>query len=129
MKLSNQQVGAGFISLIYNLAVVAIIAYVLFLLGPIYLENHAVKEAMKGLDTMKVVGRGDSLITAKNKIRNFMAESFRMNNVVHVPLENVSVTRSGSGFEVNARYEVQVHFLYNVDFNVDFDDQAFVTPK
>lgn len=124
----RQQRGLGFFSLIYNLAVVAIIAYVAILLGPVYFENHAVKESMQSIERINVVSANDPVSAAQTKIRNYLAEGFRMNNVVHVPLENIKVVRGTQGFDVSIAYTVQKHVISNVDFLLDFDNQVTVTP-
>ena len=77
---------------------------------------------------MNVVESGESLPSTQTKISNYMAEAFRMNNVTHVPLENVKVTSSGKGFEVNVAYDVQVHYIANVDAHLEFENEVFVKP-
>lgn len=127
MKSYQRQMGVGFFSLIYNVAIIAIVAYIAILLGPAYLENHAVKESMNSIGSMNVISATDPVETAKTKIRNYLAESFRMNNVVHVPLENIEVTRSNQGVDVSVAYTVQKHVVSNVDFLLAFDNQVTVS--
>lgn len=122
----QQQRGVGFFSLIYNIAIIAILAYLAILLGPAYLENHAVKEAMNSIGSMNIISSDDPIETANTKVRNYLAESFRMNNVVHVPLESIQVSRGTQGIDVSVAYTVQKHAVTNVDFLLDFSHQVTV---
>lgn len=122
----QKQEGFGFFSVIYNTSILAMIAYIVILLAPVYLEDRAVKEAMNNIGPMSIVKPSDSLRVAETNIRNYLAENFRMNNVVHVPLEHIEVNRNTNGFQVSIAYHIQKPVLGNVDFLVNFNNQVTV---
>ncbi len=126
MKSLTKQQGMGFFGLIYHLIVIGAITYTFFLLGPIYLENKAVKDSMAGINKSQLIKRDDTIITAKRKIRNYLADAFRRNNVVSVPLENIVMVPAEGGYQLTIKYDVSVNAVANVDFLVSFDDVVAV---
>lgn len=126
MNYSHKQQGFGFFSFMYHAAIIAMVAYLIVLLAPIYLEHRAVKEAMDSIGPMNVVSVTDSLPTAKANIANYLAENFRMNNVVHVSLEHMDVSRNSNGLQVHIVYHVQKQVFANLDLVVNFDNQVAV---
>ena len=125
MKVYRQK-GIGFVALVYNLMILGIVLYFVFLLGPIYLENHAVKDAMKSVSSMGIVKHSDSLLSAKGKIRNYLAENFLRNSITDVPLENIKLKSTAKGFTLSLNYDVQIHFISNIDMVINFKDQVVV---
>ncbi len=127
MKMYRHQLGFGFFTFLYYAIIIAVVGYLAVLLVPVYLENRAVQESFASIPRMNLVNKDEPLATKKTNITNYLAESFRMNNVVHVPIEEIKITESNQGTDISVSYTVQKHVIANIDLILNFDNQVNVT--
>ena len=126
MKMCRDQCGFGFFTFLYYAIIIAVVGYVAVLLVPVYLENRAVQESFASIPRMNLVNKDDSLAAKKTNIINYLAENFRMNNVVHVPIEEIKITEGNQGTDISISYTVQKHLIANIDLVLNFDNQVTV---
>jgi len=127
MKNIHRQRGLALFSLIYNLVALVSIVYAGIILGPVYLENHTVEESLQSIKTENLVDPHDTLQTINIKIRQYLFEKFRMNNVAHVSSDDIHIERDGNGgVKVKVAYSVRKNVIANVNFLLEFNNHIVV---
>ncbi len=116
MKLGTRQRGITLLGFIVVLAVVGFFAFLAMRLFPVYSEYYSVVTAMKGLQGEPGVGQ-----MTPEKIRDLLNRRFYISYVESVKPNHVKITRSGTGYNLNIKYEVRKPLAYNLDFVAMFD--------
>jgi hypothetical protein len=112
----RKQNGLTFIGFVIVLALVIFFAYGVMRIGPLYLEYHALINAM---NTLQADPRGDKMTPAQ--IRNKLIDSLWVNYATdNIQRKHMKITRS-NGLRVRVAYEVRRDFLGNVDLILSFD--------
>jgi hypothetical protein len=116
MKSGKQQRGITLLGLLMVLMIFGFFAFIAMRLFPVYSENHSVTSAMKSL-------QGEPGIATKTpeEIRLMLDRKFNIGYVDSVKPQNIKVTRSGTGYTLNIKYEVRKPMAYNIDFVATFD--------
>jgi len=115
MKLGNQR-GITLLGFIVVLAVIGFFAFIALRLFPVYSEYYSVVTAMKGVQGEPGVGQ-----MTPEKIRDLLNRRFYISYVKSVKPQNIKITKSGSGYSLNIKYEVREPLAYNLDFVAMFD--------
>jgi len=115
MKIRKQR-GLTLIGFSMVLALVIFFAYVAMRLVPLYLEYHALINAM---DTLVADPRGAKMSPAqiKNKLINSLWVNYATDNIQK---KHMKVTRR-DGVQVRVAYEVRRDFVGNIDLILSFE--------
>jgi hypothetical protein len=116
MKLGTRQRGITLLGFIVVLAVVGFFAFLAMRLFPVYSEYYSVVTAMKGLQAEPGVGQ-----MTPEKIRDLLNRRFYISYVESVKPNHIKITRAGTGYNLNIKYEVRRPLAYNLDFVAVFD--------
>ncbi len=120
--LARTQRGAGTLFFLFFLFLFSIFLYIAWIVFPIYLENTAVKQALKAMSSKNVIKQGQTLSVNKQNVLIYLGKMFRINNVKHATFDHVTVQRQGRLYTVEVVYQVQQHLFYNADLLLSFDD-------
>jgi len=113
----RRQSGLTLIGFFIVLAVVLFFVYAGMRLGPMYLEYHALVNAMKTLQD-DPASKTMSPAKIKQKIRSSLWVSYSTENIKK---EHMRVSKKTDGINVRVAYEVRKPFLGNVDVVARFD--------
>ena len=116
MKLGTRQRGITLLGFIVVLAVVGFFAFLAMRLFPVYSEYYSVVSAMKGMQAEPGVSQ-----MPPEKIRELLNRRFYISYVKSVKPNHIKITRSGTGYNLNIKYEVREPLAYNLDFVAMFD--------
>ena len=112
----RKQNGLTFIGFAIVLVLVVFFAYIVMRIGPLYLEYHALINAM---DTLQADPRGAKMTPPQ--IKNKLIDSLWVNYATdNIQRKHMKITRS-DGVKVRVAYEVRRDFLGNVDLILSFD--------
>lgn len=84
-------------------------------LGPIYLDDYTIQEALEGLDGTK----GLSKMTV-GEVRSLINKRLSVNNVRGFDAKAITVKADGDQVEIDVDYEVRTSLVSNVDAVVHF---------
>lgn len=93
-------------------------------LGPIYLDDLTIQEALEGLDGTD----GLSDMTPGN-IRSLINKRLSVNNVRGFDAKNIELTKDGNLVIIDVEYEVRTSIISNIDAVVYFDHHYEMTGK
>lgn len=116
MKLRTRQRGITLLGALVMLGILGFFAFLVMRLFPVYSEYHSVTTAMKGLQGEPGVGQ-----MTPEKIRELLNRRLYISYVESVKPNHVKITRSGTGYNLNIKYEVRRPLAYNLDFVASFD--------
>ena len=119
--MQQRQRGLTMISWAIIMAVIAFFAMMAIRLFPVYMEHFSVVSSMTSL-----VADEDARGKSPLEIQTRLFKRFEVNDVTSVTADDVTITRDGEANTVNIVYDVQVPFLYNIDFLVHFNDTVEV---
>lgn len=120
MKTLNGQKGLSGIGWLFVLALIAGGVLVTLKLLPAYLENMSVVTVLKG------VRESGDVYRTSGEVRSAIVRRFGVNEVEQVGKDDILISRNGGIYEVIVEYEVQVPFVYNIDFLLTFNNRAEV---
>lgn len=86
---------------------------------PAYLEYFSVASS---LDSMKT--QGGLADKSPSDLRDLLDRRFEVNNVEHITAREVTIRPVNGGKQLEAKYQVEVPILGNVDAVVKFDKQV-----
>lgn len=124
MTLPQHQRGLTMISWVIIIALASLLVVMGLKLFPVYMEHFSVSSSLKSLSTDDGL-RGVS----PGELRTALEKRLQINDVKSVDKDAITVARNGGVYEVNVAYEVQIPFVYNIDFLVSFDDTAEVAAR
>ena len=115
----RRQRGVTFIGWIILLIPVAIAGYVVIRLVPIYLNYmrvaHSVEQTASEMKTNDVSTLTPALIRAT------LAKHFDIDSITFPDVRDLSVTRDGEGWTIEAKFEDSAPLFGNISLIVDFD--------
>jgi hypothetical protein len=118
----RRQRGVTFIGWLFLLIPVAMLGYVAIRLVPIYLNYmrvaHSVQQTAVELKTEDVATLTPLLIRAT------LSKHFDIESITFPDVKDVSVTRDGSGWTIEAKFEDTAPVFGNVSLVIDFDKAA-----
>jgi hypothetical protein len=115
----RRQRGVTFIGWLFLLIPVAVLGYVAIRLVPIYLNYmrvaHSVEETATEMKTEDVATLTPLLIRAT------LSKHFDIESITFPDVKDVTVTRDGSGWTLEAKFEDAAPLFGNISLVVDFD--------
>jgi hypothetical protein len=115
----RRQRGVTFIGWLFLLIPVAIVGYIGIRLIPVYLNYmrvaHSVEQTVTEMKTDEVASLTPVLIRAT------LGKHFDIESIEFPDVKDVSVTRDGSGWTIEAKYEDSAPIFSNITLTVDFD--------
>jgi hypothetical protein len=115
----RRQRGVTFIGWLLLLIPVAILGYVAIRLVPIYLNYMRVAHSVEQTATeMKVEDVGTLTPRA---IRATLAKHFDIESITFPGVQDVTITRDGTGWTIEAKFEDSAPLFGNISMVVDFD--------
>jgi hypothetical protein len=114
-----RQRGVTMIGWLFLLIPVAIVGYVGIRLVPIYLNYmrvaHSVEQSAVELKT------DDAAVLTPLLIRATISKHFDIESIMFPDVKDLTVTRDGSGWTIEAKYEDTAPIFGNISVIVDFD--------
>ena len=115
----RRQRGVTFIGWLFLLTPLAIVGYIGIRLVPIYLNYmrvaHSVEQSAVELKTDDVAALTPLLIRAT------LSKHFDIESISFPDVKDLSVTRDGTGWTIEAKYEDTAPIFGNISMIVDFD--------
>ncbi|HEX3836543.1 MAG TPA: DUF4845 domain-containing protein [Steroidobacteraceae bacterium] len=115
----RRQRGVTFIGWLFLLIPVAVLGYVAIRLVPIYLNYmrvaHSVEQTATEMKTEDVATLTPLLIRAT------LSKHFDIESITFPDVKDVTVTRDGSGWTLEAKFEDAAPLFGNISLVVDFD--------
>lgn len=115
----RRQRGVTFIGWLILLIPVAILGYVGIRLVPIYLNFMRVSHSIE--QTASEMKNEDVATLTPQLIRATLGKHFDIESIMFPDLKDVSVTRDGAGWVMEAKYEDVAPIFSNISLTVDFD--------
>jgi hypothetical protein len=117
--MRRNQAGITFIGWVVLLIPIAIIVYCAIRLIPIYLNHMKVASS---IEQVAAEARGDTVSPAA--IKSAISRRFDIESVYHPTMDDVSVTREGEGWVIQASYERTAPLFGGIDLLVTFDKRV-----
>ena len=115
----RRQRGVTFIGWLFLLIPVAILGYVGIRLVPIYLNYMRVAQSVAQTASEMKTDEAASLTPVL--IRASLSKHFDIESIEFPDVKDVSITRDGSGWTIEAKYQDVAPVFSNITLNVDFD--------
>ncbi|HQU16534.1 MAG: hypothetical protein B7Z66_06680 [Chromatiales bacterium 21-64-14] len=119
MKTIRRQEGMSMIGLLLLIFIGGFFVLLALRLIPAYLEYFSVASS---LDSMKT--QGGLADKSPSDLRDLLDRRFEVNNVEHITAREVTIRPVNGGKQLEAKYQVEVPILGNVDAVVKFDKQV-----
>ena len=120
----HRQRGATFLGMVIILAIVGCGVYAGIRLTPLYFEYMAVVRAME--QTAKEA-KGNP--TSPQDLRNALERRWTIEDIKSLGPKDMTITKTGSGYSMNAAYRAETPFVSNVSLVVDFDKTVMVSAQ
>ncbi len=120
----KRQAGLTGLSIMMLLVLIGFIAMFLIRLAPVYIENFSVNSSLNSLKSDP-----ETKGSTESQLRDRLMKRFDVNDVNRVKSDDVTIDRDGTRYTIDVAYDVQVPFLYNIDFLVHFDDTAEIETR
>ena len=117
MKIRKQG-GLTFLGFLIVLVVVLFFAYAGMRIVPMYLEYHALTNAVNGL-VEDPFAKSYTPMQIKQKIEDSLWASYASNNIGR---EHMKISKKTTGVNVRVAYEVRTEFLGNIDLVGTFEN-------
>ncbi|WP_263078789.1 DUF4845 domain-containing protein [Endozoicomonas sp. Mp262] len=111
----KRQAGAGVLNLFIIIALILFSAMQGIKLFPYYLDDYAIGRVLASLDK-----EGTGSITTPLEASEWLERGLQSNNV-ELGGDEFRVSGHGDGLSVDINYERRVHFIYNIDFVLNFE--------
>ena len=115
----KRQHGVTFIGWLILLIPVAILVYVGIRLVPIYLNYMRVAQSVTQTAT-ELKTEEPATMTAQS-IRSTLGKHFDIESITFPDVKDVSITRDGSGWTIEAKFEDTAPLFGNIALVIDFD--------
>jgi hypothetical protein len=110
--------------MLFIVIVVVAVALAAMRISPMYLDNMAVRSALKGLVSDPEIRAA----AAPEQIRQLLQRRLDVNSISSVSGKDIKIRRlEGGGREVRANYEVRRHLVWNLDVVGNFDDAVVIS--
>ena len=117
--MKSRQSGITLIGFLIVLLVLGFFAFMAMKLVPAYIEFFGVKKAMSQIATS---GTNQDLDGIRRDLMFKMG--FQYVDDATIQPKNITLDRANNGARLNVSYEKQIHFLYNIDFLLHFDNSV-----
>lgn len=114
--------GLTLIGFLIALAVVLFFAYAGMRIVPMYLEYHALGNALSKLEN-DPAAKGMTPQKIKQSIQNSLWASYASNNIKN---EHIKISKKSGGVSVRVAYEIREPFLGNIDIIGSFDKSVLL---
>lgn len=123
VRLPSRQAGLGALGWLIVLAIASFFLTCLFKLGPVYLDYWQVKQALDE-------ALADAAVSAQSKPELLAAigRNFDVNRIEVIKANQLRVTDTRDGRELDASYEKRVPLFHNIDVVVKFDQLKYALP-
>ena len=115
----RRQRGVTFIGWLFLLIPVAILGYVGIRLVPIYLNYMRVAQSVT--QTASEMKTDEAAALTPVLIRSTLAKHFDIDSITFPDVRDVTITRDGSGWTIEAKFEDTTPLFGNISLVVDFD--------
>ena len=115
----KRQRGVTFIGWLFLLVPVAILGYAGIRLVPIYLNYMRVAQSVTQTAT-ELKTEETATLTAQS-IRSTLGKHFDIESITFPDVKDVSITRDGSGWTIEAKFEDTAPLFGNISMVIDFD--------
>jgi Domain of unknown function (DUF4845) len=115
----RRQRGVTFIGWLFLLIPVAILGYVGIRLVPIYLNYMRVAHSLQ--ETAVEMKSDDAGTITPVLIRSTLSKHFDIESITFPDVKDVSVTRDGSSWTIEAKFEDTAPLFGNISLVIDFD--------
>lgn len=120
----KQQAGASTLGILIVVLFFGSLLTLLIKLGPAYLDDYTVKEALQGLDGTENLAR-----MTPADIRNLVSRRMSVNNVTGFDARDIVIERDGDRVVLSVDYEVRTSVIYNIDAVMSFSHRYELTGK
>lgn len=124
MKYSHRQRGASTLGILVAVLFFGSLLTLLIKLGPAYLDDYTVQEALTGLDGEE----GLSRMTPAD-VRRLITKRLSVNNVSGFNAKDIQVEKNEEMVTITLDYEVRTHVMSNVDAVISFSHFYELTGK
>lgn len=124
--LAKREQGGSTLFFLFFLFLFSTFLYVNWILIPVYIENKSVKRALHALSSKNIISKNQDYSANKGAIFSYLGKLFRINNIKHVDVDNVTVKSKDKLYIVNITYQVKQHLVGNLDVLLSFDDRVEV---
>ncbi len=121
--MHRRQRGITFIGWVILLVPVAILVYAGIRLTPIYLNATKVARVLEQV-RLEYQGQGS---VSQTSLRSALGKRFDIEYIDYPDYKDLSIRKTGEGWEIAAEYDEVVPLVYNVSLLVDFE-QSVVIP-
>lgn len=118
--MKSRQSGITLISFVIVLLVLGFFAFMAMKLVPAYIEFFGVKKAMTQIATSG--SNTQDLDTIRRDLMFKMG--FQYVDDATIQPKDITLDRANNGAVLNVSYEKQIHFIYNIDFLLHFDNSV-----
>ncbi|MFC1747264.1 DUF4845 domain-containing protein [Pseudomonadota bacterium] len=104
------------------LSILALVGFLLMLVVksvPSYLAQFKVSSALSGLKTDDRLKE-----TTAEAIRSLLEKKFQVDDVEGISKENIIITKTKTGYNVQIKYESRVSMIGNIDAVIMFDESV-----
>ena len=115
----RRQRGVTFIGWLFLLIPVAILGYVGIRLVPIYLNYMRVAQSIS--QTASEMKTDEAATLTPVIIRSTLAKHFDIESITFPDVKDVAITRDGTGWTIEAKFEDTAPLFGNISLVVDFD--------
>jgi hypothetical protein len=115
----RRQRGVTFIGWLFLLVPVAILAYVGIRLVPIYLNYMRVAHSLQ--ETAVEMKSDDAGTLTPVLIRSTLSKHFDIESITFPDVKDVTVTRDGTSWTIEAKFEDTAPLFGNISLVIDFD--------
>jgi hypothetical protein len=115
----RRQRGVTFIGWLFLLIPVGIIVYMAIRLVPIYLNYQRVAHSI--MQTAIDLKTEDMATLTPLLIRGALSRHFDVESITFPDVKDVLITRDGTGWTLEAKFEDSAPLIYNISLVVDFD--------
>jgi len=119
MQTPNRQSGITLIGWLVILVLIGFFSMLVIKLGPLYLENYTVREAVQSLANEPGMASNSS-----HEIKRLLFNRLDINYVENLPRDKVKVKKAGGTVNIDITYEVRRNIIGNVDAVVSFSEKA-----
>jgi Domain of unknown function (DUF4845) len=115
----RRQRGVTFIGWLFLLIPVGIIVYMAIRLVPIFLNYQRVAHSLT--QTAIDLKTEDMTTLTPLLIRGALSRHFDVESITFPDIKDVAITRDGTGWTMEAKFEDSAPLIYNISLVVDFD--------
>lgn len=112
----HRQHGATFLGMLIIVAILGLGLYAGIRLTPLYMEYLAVVRAME-----QIAKQEEASSITPAEIRRSLENRWTIEDVKSLAVKDITITKLGDGFEMNAAYRAEAPFIGNVSLVIDFD--------